>query len=68
MQPFFSKKRIISNKKTHVGNKENTAFEDHLVSEEVNKFLENATKGLHINESSYIIDTDRNKINSVEKQ
>ena len=48
-------------------NKENTIFDDHLVSEELNKFFENATRILEINENSYIIDTDSNEINSVEK-
>ena len=39
-----------------------------MVSEELNKFFENAIRGLEINENSYIIDTDSNKINSVEKE
>ena len=47
--------------------KENTIFEDHLVSEELNKFFENVTRGVEINQNSYIIDTDSNEINSVEK-
>ena len=64
---FFSKKGKISNKITLVDNKENTFFDNHLVSEELNKFFENATRGLEINESSYVIDTDSNEINSVEK-
>ena len=38
-----------------------------MVLEELNKFFEDATRGLEINENSYIIDTDGNKINSVEK-
>ena len=38
-----------------------------MVSEKLNKFFENATRGLEINENSYIIDTDSNEINSVEK-
>ena len=67
MQPFFSEKQKISNKITLAVNKENTIFDDHLVSEELNKFFENAIRGLKINESSYIIDTDSNEINSVEK-
>ena len=67
IQPFFSEKRKISNKITLVDNKENTIFDDHLVSEELNKFFENATRGLEINENSYIIDTDGNEINSFEK-
>ena len=67
IQPFFSEKRKISNKITLVENKENAVFDDHLVSEELNKFFENATRGLEINENSYIIDTDSNEINSVEK-
>ena len=64
---FFSEKRKISNKITLVDNKENTIFEERLVSEELNKFFENATRDLEINENSYIIDTDGNEINSVEK-
>ena len=40
MQPFFSEKRKISNKITLVDNKENTIFEDHLVSGELNQFFE----------------------------
>ena len=67
IQPFFSEKRKISNKITLVDNKENTFFDNHLVSEELNKFFENATRGLEINESSYMIDTDSNEINSVQK-
>ena len=67
IQPFFSEKRKISNKITLAENKENTFFEDHLVSEELNKFFENATRGSEINENPYIIDTDGNEINSVEK-
>ena len=67
MQPFFSEKRKINNKITLVDNKANTIFEDHLVSEKLNHFFENATRGLEINENSYIIDTDSNEINSVEK-
>ena len=66
-QPFFSEKRKISNKITLVDNKENTIFEGHLVSEELNDFFGNATRGLELNENSYIIDTDSNEINSVEK-
>ena len=38
-----------------------------MVSEELSKFFENATRGLEINENSCIIDTDSNEINSVEK-
>ena len=67
IQPFFSEKRKISNKITLVENKENAVFDDHLVSEELNKFFENATRILEINENSYIIDTDSNEINSVKK-
>ena len=67
IQPFFSEKRKISNKITLVDNKENTIFDDHLVSEELNTFFENATRGLEINENSCIIDTDINEVNSVEK-
>ena len=67
IQPFFSQKRKISNKTIFVDNKENTIFDDHLVSEELNKFFKNATRGLEINKNSYIIDTDSNEINSVEK-
>ena len=60
IQPFFSEKRKISNKITLVDNKENTIF-DHLVSEELNNFSENAIRGLEINENFYIIDTDSNE-------
>ena len=67
IQPFFSEKQNISNKITFVDNKENTIFDEHLVWEELNKFFENATRGLWINENSYITDTDSNEINSVEK-
>ena len=67
MQPFFTEKRKISSKKTLVDNKENTIFEDHLASQKLNKFFKIATRGLEINENSYIIDTDSNKITSVEK-
>ena len=62
MKSFFSEKRKISNKITLVDNKENTIFEDHFVSEELNKCFENATKGLPINENSYIIDMRATKL------
>ena len=52
---------------TLVENKESAVFDDHLVSEELNKFFENATRGLEINKNCYIIDTDSNEINSVKK-
>ena len=64
----MSEKRKISNKITLADNKENTIFDDHLVSEELNKVFENVTRGLEINENSYIVHTDSNEINSVEKQ
>ena len=67
MQLFFSEKRKISNKITLVDSKENNIFEEHLASEELNKFFENATRGSEINENSYINDTDSNEINSVKK-
>ena len=67
MQPFFSEKRKINNKITLVDNKENTIFDDPLVSEELNKFFKNASRGLEINENFYIVDIDSNEINSVEK-
>ena len=35
MQPFLSETRKISNKITLVDSKENTIFDDHLVSEEL---------------------------------
>ena len=63
----FGKITQISNKITLAGNKESTIFDNHLVSEELNKFFENATRGLEINENSYIIDTGSNEVNSVEK-
>ena len=64
---IFFEKQKISNKITLVDNKENTIFDGNLVSEELNKFFENATRGLGINENSYIIDTDSKEINSVKK-
>ena len=64
---IFLEKRKISNKITLVDNKESTIFGDNLVAEELNKFVENATRGLGINENSYIIDTDSKEINSVKK-
>ena len=64
----MSEKRKISNKITLADNKENTIFDDHLVSKELNKVFENVTRGLEINENSYIVNTDSNEINSVEKQ
>ena len=67
IQPFFSDKRKISNKITLVDNKEDTTFDDHLVPEELSNFFENATRSLEINENSYIVDTDGNEVNSVEK-
>ena len=67
IQPFFSEKRKISSKTTLVDNEENNIVDDHFVSEELNKFFENATRGLEINKNSYIIDTDRNEMKSVEK-
>ena len=39
-----------------------------MVSEELNYFSKNSTKGLQRNENSYNIDTDNNEINSVEKE
>ena len=44
MQPFFTEKQKISNNVTLVDNKENPIFEEHLVSEEINKFFGNAKK------------------------
>ena len=37
------------------------------IFDDLNKFFENATRGLEKNENSYIIDTGSNEINSVEK-
>ena len=53
MQLFFSEKRKTNSKITLVGKKVNTIFKDHLASEDLNKFLENATKSLQINYNSY---------------
>ena len=52
---------------TLVDNKESTIYEVRLVSGELNKFFENPTRGVEINENSYVIDTDGNEIKSVEK-
>ena len=59
--------KLFSKKITIFDTKESAIFEDHLVSEKLNKFFENATRGLEITENFYIVDTDSNKINSVEK-
>ena len=64
---FFSEKQKVNNKITLADNKENTIFKDHLVSEELNKFFQNTTRCLEINENSYVIDTNSNQINSFEK-
>ena len=55
IRPFFSEKRKISNKITLVDQR-------NLII-----FSKKATKDLQIHENLYIIDTDNNKINSVEK-
>ena len=55
IRPFFSEKRNISNKITLVDQR-------NLII-----FSKKATKDLQIHENLYIIDTDNNKINSVEK-
>ena len=55
-QPLFSENRKIKNKITLVDENENTISEEHLVSEELNKFFKNATKSLQINENPYTID------------
>ena len=55
IRPFFSEKRKISDKITLVDQR-------NLIS-----FSKKATKDLQIHENLYIIDTDNNKINSVEK-
>ena len=67
IQHFFSEKRRISSKTTLVDNKENNIVDNHFVSEELNKFFENPTRGLKINKNSYIIDTDSNEIKSAKK-
>ena len=59
--------RRISGNKSFWKNIQPFFFDDHLVSEELNKFFENATRDLEINENFYNIDTDSNEINSVEK-
>ena len=38
-----------------------------MVSEELSNFFENAIRSLEINENSYIVHTDSNEVNSVEK-
>ena len=49
MQLFFSEKWKTNNKITLVDKKVNTVFKDHLVSEDLDKFFENATRSLQIN-------------------
>ena len=68
IQLFFSENRKFSNKITVVDNKENTIFDKHLVSEELNNFFENAPRGIEINENFYIVDTDGNKLTQLKKQ
>ena len=46
---FFSENRKSGNKITIVDENENIISEEHLVSEELNKFLKNATKSLQTN-------------------
>ena len=65
---FFLWKRKISNKITLVDNKENTIFEDHFVSEELNKVFENATRGLEINETLTSLILIATKLTQFKKQ
>ena len=56
MQLLFSENRKIRDKIALVDKNENIISEEHLVSEELNNLLKNATKNLQINENQYIID------------
>ena len=60
--------RKISNKITFVDNKENTIFEDHLLLEELNKFFENTSRGLEINEILISLIMIATKLTQLKKQ
>ena len=57
---LFSENRKIRNKIAIVDENENIISEEHLVSEELNKFFKNITKSLRINENPYNIDEQSN--------
>ena len=58
----------VSNKITFVDNKENTIFEDHLLLEELNKFFENISRGLEINEILISLILIATKLTQLKKQ
>ena len=60
--------RKVSNKITFVDNKENTIFEDHLLLEELNKFFENISRGLEINEILISLILIATKLTQLKKQ
>ena len=67
IQPIFSENRKIANKITLVGDNENIISDDKLVSEELNNFLQNATKTLNIIENSYLTNSANEVLDPVDK-
>ena len=53
---FFYEKRKTSNKIILVGDNDTIISDDQSISEELNTFFKNATKGLKIQQNSYIKD------------
>ena len=60
--------RKTRNKIVFVDENENFMFREHLVSEELNNFLKNATKSLQINENPCIMDEQSDIIDPIIKR
>ena len=60
--------RKTRNKIVLVGQNENIIFREHLVSEELNNFLKNATKSLQINENPCIMNEQSDIIDPIIKR
>ena len=60
--------RKTRNKIVFVDENENVMFREHLVSEELNNFLKNATKSLQINENPCIMDEQSDIIDPIIKR
>ena len=60
--------RKTRNKIVLVDENENIIFREHLVSEELNNFLKNATKSLQINENPCIMDEQSDIIDPIMKR
>ena len=60
--------RKTRNKIVFVDENENVMFREHLVSEELNNFLKNATKSLQINENPCIMDEQSDIIDPIMKR